>query len=77
MAKGMVVPAEVADHVVPHRGNEQLFWFGKLQSLCWSCHSSNKQLLERRGYYTDIGVDGWPTDNKHPVYQTNKTKIKN
>ncbi|EKD87947.1 MAG: HNH endonuclease [uncultured bacterium] len=28
-----------ADHVDPHRGNPDLFFKGKLQSLCKPCHS--------------------------------------
>ena len=41
-------PATVADHVVPHRGDHGLFWFGALQSLCKPCHDSKKQRIERR-----------------------------
>ena len=40
--------ATVADHVVPHKGDYALFWFGALQSLCAHCHSSKKQRIERR-----------------------------
>ena len=62
-----VVPAEIADHIVPHRGDPTLFWTGKLQSLCCSCHNSVKQGEELRGYREDIGADGWPLDPRHPV----------
>lgn len=31
--------ATTADHVVPHRGDPELFYNGELQSLCFSCHS--------------------------------------
>lgn len=65
--KNLVVAANVADHVTPHRGDYKLFWFGKLQSLCEPCHNKSKQQIERRGYTTDIGLDGWPTDARHPV----------
>jgi len=41
-------PATVADHVVPHRGDHALFWFGALQSLCKPCHDTKKQRAERR-----------------------------
>jgi 5-methylcytosine-specific restriction protein A len=41
-------PATIADHMVPHRGDHALFWFGELQSLCKSCHDIKKQRLERR-----------------------------
>jgi len=64
---GAVIPANVADHIVPHHGDEKLFWFGKLQSLCASCHSSSKQQLENKGFVNDIGIDGWPSDENHPA----------
>jgi hypothetical protein len=38
--------------------------------LCSHHHGAVKQQLELRGYNTDIGLDGWPKDTKHPVYQT-------
>jgi len=66
-ARGEVTPATVADHVTPHRGDKRLFFHGALQSLCASCHSSAKQAEERRGYSTEIGLDGWPVDGKHPA----------
>jgi 5-methylcytosine-specific restriction protein A len=48
-AEGVVRPASHADHIVPHRGDYQLFWCGELQSLCERCHNSLKQSQERRG----------------------------
>ena len=65
----VVVPATVADHVVPHRGDEQLFWYGELQSLCKTHHNASKQQLETKGYTDDIGTDGFPFDPKHPFNQ--------
>lgn len=47
--RGVTKAAELADHVEPHRGDPNLFWFGALQSLCWSCHSGAKQREERAG----------------------------
>lgn len=66
-AKGIVTAAEVADHVIKHDGDYQLFYYGALQSLCWPCHSKEKQQIEHRGYTTNVGTDGWPVDDKHPV----------
>ncbi|MFW2541521.1 HNH endonuclease [Primorskyibacter sp. 2E107] len=40
--------ATIADHIVPHREDHALFWFGELQSLCKSCHDIKKQRAERR-----------------------------
>ena len=36
---GLRVRATDVDHVIPHRGNLDLFLYGELQSLCHSCHS--------------------------------------
>lgn len=42
-------PDLVADHVIPHRGDRDLFFDrGNLQCLCKSCHDSAKQREERR-----------------------------
>lgn len=59
--------ADVADHVIPHRGDEKLFWEGELQSLCKICHDKSKRFQELRGYKPDIGIDGWPLDKNHPA----------
>jgi 5-methylcytosine-specific restriction enzyme A len=64
--QGIVMPATVADHFIPHRGDPQLFWFGCLQSLCWPHHNGTKQQEEKKGFSHDIGADGFPTDARHP-----------
>ena len=66
---GLVTPATVTDHVIPHRGDVNIFLMGPLQSLCYVCHNSLKKREEFRGYQTDIGPDGYPQDSRHPVYQ--------
>jgi 5-methylcytosine-specific restriction protein A len=36
-----VVPATVVDHLVPHRGDQRLFWDKRnWQGLCKSCHDA-------------------------------------
>ena len=38
----------VADHKLPHRGDEALFWDAdNLQCLCKRCHDSTKQKIDR------------------------------
>ena len=68
---GKVTPATVADHIVPHNGNEFAFWRGALQSLCSRCHNTTKAQEEGRAqqkdFINDIGVDGYPIDPKHPA----------
>ena len=42
-----ITVANVVDHIVPHRGDQGLFWnVNNWQSLCESCHSSVKQREE-------------------------------
>lgn len=57
----------VADHVEPHKGDLYKFWHGALQTLCPDHHDRVKQSEERRGYSTEIGLDGWPVDPQHPA----------
>ena len=60
--KGKIVPANVVDHIVPHRGDMKLFWDVKnWQPLCKQCHDSAKQKMEL-GSYEEIGEDGWPIE---------------
>ena len=67
-AEGRATQATVADHIIPHRGNLELFYDrGNLQSLCKTCHDSVKKVIESDGYARNIGTDGWPIDDNHPV----------
>ena len=66
LERGIVTAANVVDHVTPHRGDWNAFVTGELQSLCEPCHRSAKRQIELRGYRTDIGLDGLPTDPNHP-----------
>ena len=38
-----------------------------LEALCPPCHRSGAQSEERLGYSTEIGLDGWPMDERHPA----------
>jgi 5-methylcytosine-specific restriction enzyme A len=67
---GRITAATVADHVIPHRGNAELFYHGDLQSLCDHCHNKTKKDLETIGYTRTIGLDGWPTHPNHPANRT-------
>lgn len=41
MAEGRYRKATVVDHIVPHRGDELLFWDrGNWQALCKKCHDN-------------------------------------
>ncbi len=39
LAQHTLVPATVVDHIIPHRGDQRLFWDeSNWQPLCKSCH---------------------------------------
>ena len=66
--KGILTPAEVVDHIKPHRGDRELFFdANNLQSLCKKCHDSDKQKEEyaTRPIKMRIGEDGFPLNNKN------------
>lgn len=65
-AAGLITPATIADHVVPHRGDLDLFWNGELQSMCAVCHDAGKSRQERGGYDSACDLDGYPIDPGHP-----------
>ncbi|WP_282021681.1 HNH endonuclease signature motif containing protein [Ruegeria faecimaris] len=60
----------VADHKIPHRGDEALFYDpDNLQSLCPDHHDRDKQIEEIKGYSERRGANGWPIDPWHPANQ--------
>lgn len=45
-----VTAAEVVDHIIPHKGDQELFWNeSNWQPLCFSHHNGEKQTLEKSG----------------------------
>lgn len=63
---GRLTPATVVDHIVPHRGDQRLFWdTSNWQSLCTTHHNSTKQAEERAGTQRGCGPDGVPNDPGH------------
>lgn len=64
------------DHVVPHRGDYDLFWHGELQTLCTRCHNSAKQKEEAQGFSTAMRPeDGWPLDPAHPFNRKRRADV--
>lgn len=46
--EGRVTAATVVDHIIPHRGDQKLFWdTGNWQSLCKPHHDRDKQRHDR------------------------------
>ena len=52
----------VADHIIKHDGDEELFWdIDNIQSVSKQYHDSIKQSIEKGGTpKVQIGIDGWP-----------------
>jgi hypothetical protein len=71
LERGIVTAANVVDHVTPHLSNWNAFVTGELQSPCEPSHNPAKRQIELRGYRTDIGLDGFPTDPRHPFNRAN------
>lgn len=66
MRRGQIVPATVVDHIVPHKGDQQLFWDrNNWQALCKTCHDSHKQRMEKSGVAVGCDLNGFPTDPRH------------
>ena len=63
LERGLVVPAEHADHIVPHRGDPDLFWRGALASRCAPCHSIKTAREQgktvKRAVSPDGSLEGW------------------
>ncbi|PLW77080.1 HNH endonuclease [Cohaesibacter celericrescens] len=50
LADGVTKAAEIVDHVVPHKGDRELFYsYANTQSLCATHHNRDKQRMEARG----------------------------
>jgi 5-methylcytosine-specific restriction enzyme A len=62
---GRLAAATIADHHPRHGGDYTRFKLGPLRSLCIDCHQG-QWAVDKRGYRTDIGGDGYPLDPKHP-----------
>ena len=60
-------PSNVVDHIVPHRGDQELFWdvANNWQALCRQCHSSIKQAWEKSGVEPGVSAEGIPLDPTH------------
>ena len=58
--------AVLVDHIVPHKGDEALFWDeDNWQGLCTTDHSAAKQAEEKGGGIRGCDVHGQPLDPGH------------
>lgn len=64
--RDQVKAATVADHVIPHKGDERLFFDeNNLQSLCDDDHTITKARQEHRGHLQGCDASGLPLDPNH------------
>jgi hypothetical protein len=49
-----------------HSKDDGRFFDGPFITLCKQCHDGDAQQQERIGFSKAIGLDGWPTDPRHP-----------
>jgi len=59
---GLTVAANVVDHIRKHSGpGDPLFWDRtNWQALCYRCHDSVKQQIDRTGRARGHDARGWP-----------------
>lgn len=63
LRRDQVEVATVVDHIVPHKGDEALFFDpSNLQSLCKPCHDRDKAAEERGQTVIYYGTDGYPIE---------------
>ena len=47
--KDIITGADVVDHIIPHRGDHELFWDQtNWQPLCYSCHSIKTTTIDNK-----------------------------
>lgn len=67
LANGKVEPAGVVDHIVPHKGDQSLFWdSGNWQALCDDCHKRIKASVEDAYLKGDATVEDLRLDREMP-----------
>ena len=63
MKPSRVTAAEVVDHIIPHKGDQTLFWDeANWQPLCKQCHDSVKQREEHGRPVVAYDLDGYPIE---------------
>lgn len=62
-------PGLVVDHILAHHGLPERFWDpDNLQTLCHWHHDIEKRQADQRGFSRQIGEDGLPEDDRHPMF---------
>ena len=67
-ARGRTEPTTVVDHIVPHRGDQALFWdTGNWQPCCRTCHDRVKARLEVMWQRGEIGASALRLTSKRAM----------
>ena len=70
-AVGLIKPAKITDHIIPHKGDAKLFWDeNNWQSCCQWHHDSVKARLENRYECAEIAADALRLDSPEAVTLT-------
>lgn len=72
---GWITKTEVVDHIVPHKGDINLFYdSSNLRSSCKRCHDSIAKKKDKQGFAPGVGKDGVPLDSEHPWHKGGRGK---
>jgi 5-methylcytosine-specific restriction enzyme A len=70
LANGVVEPATMVDHVIPHKGNMNVFWnSADWQSLCDWCHKAIKASVEHSWINGKAVKASLRLNRKHPDWR--------
>lgn len=62
----IITAATVVDHIVPHKGDLELFWdTTNWQPMCKTHHDAYKQKFEKTGLTVGCDEKGLPIDRNH------------
>lgn len=68
-ANGLIVAADMVDHIVPHKGDMRLFWDrGNWQALSMDMHRRVKAVIEARWKAGQVGADDLRLDRPLPEF---------
>lgn len=68
-ANGVVKLAELVDHIVPHKGDLELFWDqANWQSLCDRCHQTIKRPLEHAYSRGEVSTESLKLNRSLPEH---------
>ena len=67
---GRIEPATVVKHIIPHKGDQELFWdTSNWQAVCKEHHDSTIAREESRGVKIGSDLSGNPIDKSHHWYR--------